>query len=120
MAENNRTNEIYTTLNAASEAAKKLGATSARTYIKLYSLDKGLPSNPSTFYKSWKSWHSFLGTKKRKEKYYKTLKRASKAARALKITSARHYIRNYKLDEKLHSTPYQFYEDWVGWDNFLK
>lgn len=120
MAENNRTNEIYTTLNAASEAAKKLGATSARTYIKLYHQDIGLPSNPSVFYNDWKSWHSFLGTTKRADKYYKTLKKASVAARALKIATARDYIKNYRLDTRLHSIPSQFYEDWISWEHFLK
>lgn len=115
-----RRESIYPTLKKAKRAAKKLGALSARDYIKLHKQDTGLPSNPSTYYPDWIDWHDYLGTTKQKDRYYKTLKRASSAARALKVTSAREYIKAYKRDSKLHSNPSQFYQDWVSWDNFLK
>lgn len=114
-----RLNGIYKTLTQASQAARALGPESAREYIKIYQTDPGLPSNPSNYYKDWKSWHHFLGTVHPEEKFYKTLRQASAAAKAMNICSARDYIKCYRLDSKLPSTPYQFYEKWVSWDSFL-
>lgn len=115
-----RTIQIYKTLAKASKAAKALSPKSAREYIKLYQKDKGLPSNPATYYDNWIDWHHFLGTVRQEDKYYKKLSIASAAARALNIKSARDYIKRYRLDNKFPSTPYQFYEDWISWDSFLK
>lgn len=111
--------EIYPTFKEARKAARKLGLSNAREYIKYYSRDKRLPSNPSCFYTAWTTWFDFLGTRSIYQKYYATLRQASLAANRLGITTAREYIKNYKNDERLPSNPDQFYSDWNGWIEFL-
>lgn len=115
----NRKLEIYKSLAQASRAAQALGPKTAREYIKIHHKDSGLPFNPATYYKNWVSWHHFLGTTPTEDRFYKTLRQASAATKALKIISARDYVRRYKLDSKLPSTPYQYYKNWVSWSNFL-
>ncbi|RYY74588.1 MAG: hypothetical protein EOO52_13570 [Gammaproteobacteria bacterium] len=50
----------YKKLSQASAAAIALNISTARDYIKRYSLDGKLPSNPSQYYENWESWDSFL------------------------------------------------------------
>lgn len=112
---------FYKTLTEASTAAKRLGATSARNYIKLYKKDPRLPSNPSAYYKNnWKDWETFLGVKNNKHRFYKTISEASIATRKLGITTARAYVKHYHQDDKLPSNPAQHYKTWKNWSSFLK
>ena len=109
-----RSKEIYKNILDASVAAQALGPKTAREYVAVYRNNQKLPSNPSKYYASWINWDEFLGTG-----LYKTLRQASAAAQELRISSARDYITRYRLDTKLPSTPYQYYDNWVSWNNFL-
>lgn len=113
------TDNYYKSYGEASKAAQKLGATSFRTYVKVYAQDPRLHSNPNTRYKDeWRGWKHFLGVK---DNRYKTISAASRAAVKLDIKNARDYVKRYRLDPRLHSTPYVFYADeWIDWPTFLK
>lgn len=110
---------FYPTYAEASNAAAKTGATSFRTYVKIYKVDPRLSSNPNVDYaKDWKGWKHFL---KVKDNRYKTILAASNAAVKLGILSPRDYVKRYKLDDRLPSTPYSYYkESWVNWPHFLE
>ncbi len=53
--------KFYSTWQKAARAARKLGATSANHYARIYSKDSKLPSTPRKVYSDFPGWHKFLG-----------------------------------------------------------
>ncbi|MCU8325071.1 VPA1269 family protein [Vibrio vulnificus] len=111
--------EHYSSLAAARNAAQNMGIVSEPDYKKRYKLDPLLPARPNEFYISeWTNWFDFLG--KIKPNYYSSLMDASKAAQLLGIKSGKDYLKYYKLDPRLPSTPYKTYSaEWKNWPDFL-
>ncbi|WP_425666229.1 gamma-mobile-trio integrase GmtZ [Vibrio tubiashii] len=109
---------LYPTYEEASDAAIGLGIQSQLEYQQRYKEDERLPSSPSRIYTTWVNWFSFLDKEKRS--LYPTYAEASEAAIGLGIQSQSEYKQRYKEDERLPSTPNQFYAaDWVDWFSFL-
>jgi superfamily II DNA or RNA helicase len=54
------------------------------------------------------------------EDYYPTWQEASKAAIKLGIKSGKEYVKAYKKDSKLPSSPREWYPKFPGWDKFLE
>jgi hypothetical protein len=112
----------YTTCQEASEIVQKLGIKNKVEYKKRYKENNRLHSVPWNFYRDWpvggcdvffgkKPW-GWLG-------YYSTWREAGDVAqkRGLHVKSV--YREGYKLDDRLHSSPWIFYSDYPGWDVFL-
>lgn len=55
----------------------------------------------------------------RKKDFYPTWQEASVAARKLGFKTSREYFAAHSRDNRLHSQPRIFYEDFPGWDDFL-
>ncbi|MDF1496915.1 MAG: integrase repeat-containing protein [Patescibacteria group bacterium] len=107
---------FYPTYAEASVAARNLRFIAKDEYCTLYKKDPRLPSNPQLFYKSdWQGWRSFLGTG-----FYETLEEASSATQKLGIGMSKEYIKRYKEDPRLPSSPDRVYKsEWQGWRFFL-
>ncbi|MCZ4294747.1 VPA1269 family protein [Vibrio sinaloensis] len=112
-------NNLYPTMEEASNSVKKLKIQSRSDYALRHSLDLRLPSCPQTVYAAtWPGWIDFLG--KSRPEYYKTLNEASSAVRAMKILSRRDYKERFLIDPCLPSSPDKYYADsWRGWPSFL-
>ncbi|ABZ75086.1 integrase family protein [Shewanella halifaxensis HAW-EB4] len=108
----------YPTIEAASKAAIKLGIKSRADYIKRYKEDPRLPSGPLVLYSDdWQAfgkWYGFLGNDI--PDYYPTIEAASKAVIKLGIKTQPEYMKRYKEDPRLHSSPDRFYSD--DWQAF--
>ena len=110
-----RINEpFYETWQEASEAAIKLGVKNPADHSKYYKFDPKLPSNPNHFYDNFPGWTEFLGRSK-----YLTWQEASAEAVALGIKFYSDYLKNYKSNPKLPSSPDRLYKDFPGWTVFL-
>jgi hypothetical protein len=110
--------ELYSTLEAAAEAAQALGITGHAEYRKRRHEDSRLPVEPSTYYRGFPGFPIFLGVG---EASYSTFEKASKAAINLGIVSRDSYVRRRKLDPKLPASPVKMYSSvWVSWPDFLK
>ena len=108
--------EFYPTWQEASSAARALGANNSVHYSEIYKKDPKLPCCPNRIYPDFPGWDSFLG----KTEFYGTWQEASSAARALGASSSKHYLKIYKKNPKLSSSPNQIYPDFPGWDKFLE
>jgi superfamily II DNA or RNA helicase len=106
--------DLYPTWQEASEAARKLGITSARDYKNRYAEDDRLPSNPNATYLDFPNWKEFLDSK-----LYPTWQEASRAAVKLGITSREDYQNRYKEDKRLPGSPGGKYSDFPNWKEFL-
>ncbi|MCK9361582.1 DEAD/DEAH box helicase family protein [Patescibacteria group bacterium] len=111
---------FYPTLALAAKAARKLGADSQKSYMKVYKKDPRLPSNPQNFYSTeWKSWGDFLGLKAKN--LYPSLAQTSKAARRLGYKTPAEYRQKRSEDPRLPSDPQKFYpSEWRGWGHMLR
>ncbi len=111
--------DFYKNLADASEAARKLGLKTHKTYKARYKEDPRLPAHPDQVYESeWLSWPAFLRLKK--EGLYKNLAEASWAAQKLGIKNIREYQKRYKEDPRLPSNPNVVYKtEWKGMRLFL-
>lgn len=125
-----RSRQDFYAWRAASKAARALGITSGKRYLKEYKADPRLPANPNTVYAAvWRErggWAGFLGHDRKprsRDKLYQTWEEAAKAAQALGICSNREYHRGYKTDPLLPAHPSKIYKgDWGaggGWPGFL-
>jgi hypothetical protein len=106
-----RKNKIpYKTLTDFNKAILLLGISSQREYLLRYKEDPKLPANPEkTYYNEWVSINkkgTFWGVNN-----YSTLLEAKKATIDLGITSRGEYLRRYKKDPKLPSSPNIAYSD---------
>ena len=103
--------EKYTTIEEASNAAKKLGIKSFSQYKSDYLKDRRLVSKPNQkYHKDWKtfgSWKGFLGIEK--TPLYETYEEASRAACSLGIKDTKEYRIRYKEDERLSASPHNLY-----------
>ena len=117
---NDRPEEKYATYAKASEAAQRLGFATKPEYIKGYSQDPKLSSDPETFYaEEWVDWYDFLGNDRPKKKYA-TYAKASEAAQRLGLKTLPEYTKGYSQDPKLPASPHQTYAaEWVDWYDFL-
>ncbi len=101
---------------------RKLGIKSAIEYRSKYQVHPGLPCRPEKLYKNlgWRSWGDALGIERRK--FYNTYAEASSAAFKLGIRTPAEYLRRYKEDPYLYSTPNKLYANsgWICWSEFLK
>jgi len=111
--------EPYTTWQQASHAVKKLGIQrSGKPYAQRYREDAKLPASPRVTYPDYPGDNVFFGTPPRRGNLYKTWQQASKAAIKLKIRTFHEYLKRYKEDPKLPSSPHNF-KDFPGWGVFL-
>ncbi len=109
---------FYPTWKSASQAARKLGITSARQYWEMYKQDAQLPSNPHNTYSDWPGWDKFF-RRKAKEAKYKTWQQASRAAKRLGIKTSVEYLKKCKKDPKLPKDLYFTYTDFPGFPVFF-
>ena len=108
----------YLNLCEASDSVAKLGISSQTQYYKRYKEDNRLPSNPrDCFSNEWTNWYDFL--QKEKYPYYDNIQQASAAAIKLGIKSSKEYVKKYKNDPELNSTPNTHYSNWTCWNDFL-
>ncbi len=109
----------YPTWQEASKASIKLGITTSTEYRNRgrYKEDPRLPSTPEVAYTDFPGWLTFFGNTKKVD--YSTWRLASSEARRLGIKSASEYLKRYKEDPLLPSTPSTKYEDFPGWVVFL-
>lgn len=111
--------EPYATWQEASAAAIQLGITSMPDYVRRYSIDPKLPSNPrKTYAHQWPRWYRFLG-KERRDNLYPTWQEASALSLKLGITSQSDYRRLYKRNPRLPGHPVKYYKNWPGWYAFF-
>lgn len=103
---------LYASWPEASKAAIALGVEDHRDYQNKRRQDYKLPYSPNEFYDDFPGWDVFL------DRYYWTWQEASKATIALGIKDSTDYHLKYKLDPKLPSSPYSFYDDFPGWKIF--
>ncbi|QJP10018.1 VPA1269 family protein [Pseudomonas multiresinivorans] len=108
--------EKYSTLAEASEAAQKLGFTSAAAYKAGYKADPKLPARPEFTYKSeWRTWGVFFGLV---GKY--SYREAGAVARRLGVFSYSDYRILQCQDSRLPSlAPVYYGKEWLGWEDFL-
>lgn len=111
--------EFYSTWEEASEAAKTLGIDNRDEYLKRYTEDEKLTSNPRQSYADFPGWPTFLGRRKRVTDPYPTWQEAGKAARKLGVKTNKDYQRLYKRDPRLPCQLYQAYPDFPGFVVFL-
>ncbi len=112
------TKSFYGTCEEASKAAIAKGIEGKIDYIKRYTEDPRLPSNPHLVYPlDWPGWPIFLGGTKKD--YYATWRKASKAVIALGIRTVEEYKKRYKEDPRLPSAPAVYYANFPGWPKFL-
>jgi len=111
--------ELYPTWQQASHAVKKLGIQrGGKPYAQRYREDAKLPASPRETYPDYPGDNVFFGTLPRRGNLYKTWQQASKAAIKLKIRTFYEYLKRYKEDPKLPSSPHNF-KDFPGWGVFL-
>ena len=102
----------------ASNLLKELGVTSGRNYYELAEVDARFPLTAEVYYKdSWQGWDKFLQKPERKKLY--SFDEAKAVVKALGIVSSTQYMKEYRRDPRLPSTPYQQYKEWIDWRNFL-
>jgi len=113
--------DSYPTYAEAQAAVQALGIKSNPDYKKRRREDQRLPSKPYTLYASagWKDWYDFLGNAR--PYWYPTYAEAQAAAKALGIKSRPDYLKRYREDQRLPSTPYALYANagWKDWYDFL-
>ena len=107
--------EKYKTWQEASEVCQKLGITN---YKEAQLRVSGLPTNPNIFWKDWPGMGVFFS--KPTKEYYQTWEEASNACRELGVTTRKEYNLLYKNDPMLHSNPDDYYQNFPGYDVFLK
>ncbi|WP_051600520.1 gamma-mobile-trio integrase GmtZ [Pseudomonas moraviensis] len=113
----NPVSKFYPTLAEASEAAKKLGITTAESYRKLFHQDSKLPSNIWDYYKDWQGYSLFFGMQVER---YTSYSKAKEAAKALGVYTSTEYLACYKNDPLLPARPEIYYPDeWTEWNAFL-
>jgi len=123
---------FYPSWKEAAQGAANLGIMSRRHYVGKYREDPWLPSQPWRQYQDFPGWDEFIRTvhqlreenaKKEgkivKKDFYPTCKKASDAAQKLGIKSRREYLKRYKEDPRLPSTPSVKYKNFPGWEIFL-
>jgi superfamily II DNA or RNA helicase len=110
--------EKYEDWGKASKVAQKLGIETTKEYLKRYSEDSRLPSNPHRFYDDFPGWTEFLD-REDQSSYYNSWEEAGRAAQDLGISSRSEYFDNYEKDSQLPGSPNTFYSDFPGWRVFL-
>jgi len=111
----------YPAYAEAQAAAQALGIKSHPDYKKRRREDQRLPSKPYRFYANagWKDWYDFLGNAR--PDWYPTYAEAQAAAQALGIKSRPDYLKRYREDRRLPSSPDVSYANagWNDWYDFL-
>lgn len=109
----------YKTWQEAGKAARKLGISKMPEYKAHYKDDPRLPGSPNTFYPDFPGYHTFLGREKQEK--YATWQEAAKVAQAQNFPSKVEYKRDYKkIDPMLPLHPDRLYDDFPGWQQFLR
>ncbi|MGH1431801.1 MAG: gamma-mobile-trio integrase GmtZ [Neptuniibacter sp.] len=110
--------KLYSQLNQASIAARRLGFETKDEYVEGRYADPQLPACPNEIYSdSWGGWQKFLGTDNR---FYSTYLEASKAAQNLGFRTMKEYREGRYKDPLLPGSPSTFYStDWKGFKHFL-
>ncbi|HDZ3765102.1 TPA: integrase [Vibrio cholerae] len=110
---------FYMSYTEAQQATQNLGITSSTEYLQRYRNDPNLPRNPAAYYSTdWQSWPTFLG--KEEKVFYASYTEAQQATQDLGITSCTEYLKRYRDDPRLPSSPATFYSaDWQSWPTFL-
>jgi ribosomal protein L31E len=108
---------FYSTWRGASRAVRKIeGITTQKLYRQLYIINPRLPSTPCRYYANFPGWKVFLGGKD----FYSNWKQAARAARKIDgIVNQFTYIKLYKNNSRLPSSPEKFYANFPGWKEFL-
>lgn len=113
-----KTNLLYPTLKEAKQAVSKLIIKTEKEYRLRHKEDTRLPGTPHRFYKNkgWIDNYDFFN--KNRPDAYLTYKEAKKAVRLLSIKTRKEYLKRYKEDPKLTSSPEKLYKG-RGWiDNY--
>ena len=104
--------------------------TSWNNFTKSKKRPSNIPANPDTTYKKdWQGWGDFLGTerrmnrkRKKKELQYLPYEKARQYVRTLNIKGQKEWIKYAKTDKRpanIPSAPYQYYDEWKGYADWL-
>jgi hypothetical protein len=111
----------YPTYGEAQAAAQALGIKNQLDYTKRYRENPRLPRKPKKVYANvgWMDWNDFLGNER--PDWYRIYAEAQVAAQALGIKKRPDYIKRYREDPRLPSSPNEIYADtgWMDWYDFL-
>ncbi len=96
-------------------AAIHAGCTTVVDYKRMYKeLPVNAPSAPNLIYDEWTSWKEFLSSD------FDSYDDVHQQVLNLGIATARDYWEQYKtLNCNAPSRPYNVYEEWTSWDDFL-
>ena len=111
---------LYPTLAEAKQAVSKLIIKTEKEYRLRHKEDTRLPATPSKYYsnKGWIDNYDFFNKNKNRQDAYLTYDEAKKAVRLLSIKTRKEYLKRYKEDHKLTSSPEKLYKG-RGWiDNY--
>jgi hypothetical protein len=111
----------------AIEKLAPLGVTSARKFDAFKREKKPLPRKfpriPDEYFLrkgTWKGWRDFLGyPEQKKSRHYLNYRDASRIAREAGINNSKGYLSWKDRPSNLPSRPEYFYEEWIGWKEFL-
>ena len=107
----------YETYEEFVAAVRRLGIKSGTQYSSDYIRDPRLHSSPDKFYanKGWRGW-KYVWNDRHKPRY-ETYEEFVIAVRKLGIRTSDEYLKKYKQDSRLPSSPVTFYANkgWNGW-----
>lgn len=111
--------DLYSCIEEASKAARRLGVCSYTQYQKARKKDGRLPQSPANKYAhDWQGWDIFLGVESSEK--YKTLQEASSVVRALGVITHREYRQARNVDKRLPSSPsVKYSNEWKSWYDFV-
>lgn len=116
-----KTKKCFANFPEFKATVQMLGIKCAAEYRARYKEHPELPSKPEETYKDlgWSGWIDALGVKPKL--FYGTYEEASAAAIKLGIKTQAEYLRRYKEDPLLYSSPNKFYakSGWTSWHEFL-
>lgn len=117
---------LYGAYDEAQNAVQALGIRTAAEYLRRYREDPRLPANPEGKYgELFVSWMDFLGTDttsnaERSMELYQTYGEARTAVQVLGIQTSAEYLRRYREDPRLPSSPESKYgRTFLNWKDFL-
>lgn len=106
----------YSTWQEAAKSCFNLKINDGGEYKLRYKEDKKLPSNPNTFYKDFPGFKVFFD----RNNFYPSWEEAALACSNFKIFNLQKYRKYIKIDHRLPWSPYEFYKNFPGFDEFFE
>ena len=116
--------KIFINYEDCKKFAKDNNIKSQKEWFSFKDKPNNVPSSPSLTYKNeWISWMDFFDRSDKNIKFeylpYEKAKEFLNKFEVKKYSEYKNFIKGKTKEYRLHSKPYEYYKEWIGWNDYL-